>query len=1291
MESTRRLFVLSLLLAVISCEVQVFNVTTFNITCDPHYESNCQSESLETIAAQLRNNSNHDVRINIMTQQLKLTTNINFTNLSTLIINGGPVMTIILCAADAADTASAGIILQNITHSIVMKALHFTFCGSQTIDTLNNSKIYSSAISILYCWNVELSKIVIESSNGIGLSFLYHQGGKVNITSATFRENKLSKELLKSGSVLGGGGISIVLHLPTVFQLERCMFVNNTSHFMEYSVSYMDDYGKTKMGFGRGGGVHLSIINVADIVVTFLECKFIGNQAFIGGGLSVKIREGLDQTDIKNVTVNIQDSIFEHNGCNQGYTYIGGGADFSFDTDHGTAIITHSNYLLINVSFNENCAKLGGGISYYSNRGRRGLSDNMNNTMVFDSCIFKKNRAHIGSAVEMGPNMFFKLTTGYTIIPTFKDCIFSSNFVNISRSDSQKTPGFGTIYTSLSNIRFSGHNLFESNTDTAVYTINSMVDCRNSSMTFINNTGLQGGALALIGSSTITVGPNNYEFTNNTAIHQGGAIYVLLTDITDFLTSRSCFIQYHDNHSHILSAQWKANITFVGNKAKDPTAGNAIYATSFHPCQVIDISNTTEPKYQVVNISEVFTKRGIKFDPSHTGHPQIATTGALFHTSRSIPLMIIPGKKYHHNVTMTDDLGQSVNAFLSVAVSGGIDINSGFLTLSGGEIVLKGQPGHKGSLIMSAVSPRQRYVEIDVQLTNCPPGFKLNTKLMCVCNAEAYSGLFECDMDKFHSSLHPGYWTGLMTTHTNTQELVISTCPTCNYNLIMARQSDPEFILLPQDYSKLSETLCGQTRTGIACSVCQQNYTVHFHSPAFQCKPEGPFGCDWGWVFYILSELVPVTLMFVIVMGFNISFTSGTVNGFILFIQLFQSLDLHASGTIILPDSIKHEVYDWTQSYQLMYGIFNLNFFNSESLSFCLWKTGTALDMYIIKYITILYTLLLIVTVVWMMKSCGGRCFGKCCRITSVKMSVIHGVSTFLVISYSQCVNISLLLLMPAHFSADENAEFIPPTRVWLNGELTYFSKEHLPYAIPAVVCLLTIGLFPPVLLLAYPLLNKVLAAIGHENVSPISQRLSISSLKPLLDSIQGCFKDNFRFFAGLYFMYRWIILVIFMSPGVFGSYYTIVSAVLLFILTLHTVCQPYIKRIHNIIDTLLFANLLLINCLTSFNYNRSRSHEKIKANQGPMISSFIVQLMLIYLPLVVMGVYILIALCKNIVKHGCGNVFATILPKKANTLREVVQGSSVSDEDELIHDRLLDKHINYPNYLDTNNNNSVQ
>jgi predicted outer membrane repeat protein len=72
-----------------------------------------------------------------------------------------------------------------------------------------------------------------------------------------------------------------------------------------------------------------------------------------------------------------------------------------------------------------------------------------------------------------------------------------------------------------------------------VYVINGVVNCSKSDVHFVNNTGLQGGAMALIGSSTMVVGPCKYEFINNTAIHQGGAIYVSLTDSTDFITSRS--------------------------------------------------------------------------------------------------------------------------------------------------------------------------------------------------------------------------------------------------------------------------------------------------------------------------------------------------------------------------------------------------------------------------------------------------------------------------------------------------------------------------------------------------------------------------------------------------------------------------------------------------------------------------------------------------------------------------------------------------------------------------------
>ena len=87
--------------------------------------------------------------------------------------------------------------------------------------------------------------------------------------------------------------------------------------------------------------------------------------------------------------------------------------------------------------------------------------------------------------------------------------------------------------------------------------------------------------------------------------------------------------------------------------------------------------------------------------------------------------------------------------------------------------------------------------------------------------------------------------------------------------------------------------------------------------------------------------------------------------------------------------------------------------------------------------------------------------------------------------------------------------------------------------------------------------------------VNLISQKLFIGSRKRLFDSFQGCFKDNLRFFAGLYFLYRWTILLIDMNTINYGSYYTAVTIALLAILILHVLCQPYIMSVHNVIDTL--------------------------------------------------------------------------------------------------------------------------
>ena len=69
------------------------------------------------------------------------------------------------------------------------------------------------------------------------------------------------------------------------------------------------------------------------------------------------------------------------------------------------------------------------------------------------------------------------------------------------------------------------------------------------------------------------------------------------------------------------------------------------------------------------------------------------------------------------------------------------------------------------------------------------------------------------------------------------------------------------------------------------------------------------------------------------------------------------------------------------------------------------------------KYVTMIYAIILIITVVWVINKWGSGCLGKWCRITKLRASVTHGITTFLVICYAQCVNVSLTLLL--HYNLD--------------------------------------------------------------------------------------------------------------------------------------------------------------------------------------------------------------------------------------------------------------------------------
>ena len=286
----------------------------FNITCDPKSEIDCQKESLETVVEEARKRKITALEINIKIHHLQLDATLNFTNLCFLTISGEPDLTNIVCT-HGGNATQAGIVLSGINGTVLLQNLNLSFCRLKIDGKFgrDNSKFYSALI-ISHCKNVELNKLVITRSKGLGLVMDNTQGGHVTITSAVFEGNEMPKDT--EDQVYGGGGAYIFLdHSPedqsksTTFLFRNCSFVRNTAHTKHYEFVYI-----LRSGYGRGGGIYMYVSSgLRNAHISFSDCKFIGNHAFIGGGLSVNI-SGQDSRITQNVTaVEITDTLFQWN------------------------------------------------------------------------------------------------------------------------------------------------------------------------------------------------------------------------------------------------------------------------------------------------------------------------------------------------------------------------------------------------------------------------------------------------------------------------------------------------------------------------------------------------------------------------------------------------------------------------------------------------------------------------------------------------------------------------------------------------------------------------------------------------------------------------------------------------------------------------------------------------------------------------------------------------------------------------------------------------------------------
>ena len=160
---------------------------------------------------------------------------------------------------------------------------------------------------------------------------------------------------------------------------------------------------------------------------------------------------------------------------------------------------------------------------------------------------------------------------------------------------------------------------------------------------------------------------------------------------------------------------------------------------------------------------------------------------------------------------------------------------------------------------------------------------------------------------------------------------------------------------------------------------------------------------------------------------------------------------------------------------------------------------------------------------------------------------------------------------------------------------MKYFSKEHLPYAIFALLLLSLSVMLPCYLILRLWLLRVIFPRCLEEGQRdkchpPLCCCFSHGTrgkVDQMLKEFYGPFKDNCQWYSGVFFVYRLTFYFILAFTPSLEIQYCVQQCVLIFMLLVHSLSQPYDEKYSfaNKFDALIFCNLNLINALAVYNY----------------------------------------------------------------------------------------------------------
>ena len=964
-----------------------------------------------------------------------------------------------------------------------------TLEGNSTVIFINNRADYSLGGAMYILYYSSFT--IQENSNVIFNDNIAQKCGAMCVynSTVTFKGHSIV-EFNHNQASIDGGAVCISNSSVTFGEESRVTFINNGAIHGYGGAMYIDQYST-------------------------LPFKGTSAEILISQG------NGVDATHIyhhSNVTFKENSNVTF--SLNKAYN---GGAIYSYDKAHvmfqGNSTTTFKDniaiqgggvlysYAYCGVSFKENSV-----VTFSHNKALQGgvIYSQLNSYIKFEGSSTVKFIANAaveyGGAINLFTNTFIMFTNNVRVMFNSNGAknggaIYSDNtFITVMKNTNFKNSG--TAFTSLSNITFA----------------------ENSSVTFTNNTALQdGGSIYLSDHSTLVLIHNSkVVFSHNTARDYGGAIYAQSEH--SLLIFNTSDIHFIDNRAGTRNESLYINVlkSYNINNTKGideksfPVATSPSKLVLYSPARCINGTDTECSTYFINNImlGKEITLNGCVLDyynqPAETAQFLVTGMDQGFKIS-SANYISISCNHTTQGITVIGDLHKNNSYNYSMNIS---------------------------LYVIRFSESKVISVNLKIQFSQCHPGF-LYFKESQSCECYNNSEIISCSGSS--STIKRGYWFGSVT-----GKSTVTTCPTSYCNFTCCEITNGIYHLSP-----IRTNQCRSHRSGVACGNCEKGYTLSFDSA--QCI--GITKCSIGQMI-LVTTLTLLYWISIIIAFFTMMYFKVPIGSLYAIVYYYSMLDILLS-----------------QDYFILSGLYNVVSITSSLAKltpqflgqFCLVRNMSGIDQQFIHYVHPTAISMFLILISMMAR--------RSHRISSfISRGIINFICFILLLSYTSVATTSLLLMRSLTFMD------VDKVYTYLSPDIEYFHGRHLAYVLVAVLFTIVIVIGLPLLLLLEPFLNS---------------KINFIKIKPLLDQFQGCYKDRYRSFAAYYMICR-IVIILLVIVRIFDEFTTqyLLLITCAFIELIHLIIQPYVKTIHNIFDGVILQLIVIIPTLPIIefvdNYNRN-------------------------------------------------------------------------------------------------------